>query len=157
MTTVVLKLLDIVRPERAYFGEKDYQQLRVVERMVRDLNVPVAIVPCPTVREPDGLAMSSRNVRLAPGERAAATVLWRALYAARLAAAKGERDGEALRRIAEDVIAREPRARLEYVAVVDPETLEPLTRLDARGAVCLVAARLGDVRLIDNLRLALSA
>ena len=157
VTTVVLKLLDIVRPERAYFGEKDYQQLRVVERMVRDLNVPVAIVPCPTVREPDGLAMSSRNVRLAPGERAAATVLWRALDAARLAAAKGERDGEALRRIAEDVIAREPRARLEYVAVVDPETLEPLTRLDARGAVCLVAARLGDVRLIDNLRLALSA
>ena len=154
VTTVVLKLLNIVRPDRAYFGEKDYQQLRVVERMVRDLNLPVTIVPCPTVREPDGLAMSSRNVRLAPADRKAATVLWRALEAARAAALGGERDGEALRRAAAEVIAREPRARVDYVAVVDPETLEPLARLDARGAQCLLAARVGDIRLIDNLRLA---
>lgn len=154
VTTVVLKLLNIVRPERAYFGEKDYQQLRVVERMVRDLNVPTTIVLCPTVREPDGLAMSSRNVRLAPADRKAALVLSKALEAARAACANGERDGEALRRIAEDVIRGEPRARLDYVAVVDRETLEPLERLDARGAACLVAARIGAVRLIDNLRLA---
>jgi len=153
VTTVVLKLFNIVRPERAYFGEKDYQQLRVIERMVRDLNLPVTIVPCPTVREPDGLALSSRNVRLEPADRKAARVLSRALEAARSAAAKGERDGEALRRIAEDVIRGEPQARLDYVAVVDRETLEPLGRLDARGAVCLVAARIGPVRLIDNLRL----
>jgi pantoate--beta-alanine ligase len=153
VTTVVLKLFTIVRPDRAYFGEKDYQQLRVVAKMVHDLNVPVTIVPCPTVREPDGLAMSSRNVRLAAADRKAATVLWRALDAARAAAAKGERDGDALRRGVEDAIGREPRARLDYVAVVDPQTLEPLERLDARGAVCLVAARFGDVRLIDNLRL----
>ena len=153
VTTVVLKLFNVVRPERAYFGEKDYQQLRVIERMVRDLNLPVTIVPCPTVREPDGLALSSRNVRLEPADRKAARVLSRALEAARSAAAKGERDGEALRRIAEDVIRGEPQARLDYVAVVDRETLEPLGRLDARGAVCLVAARIGPVRLIDNLRL----
>jgi len=153
VTTVVLKLFNIVRPERAYFGEKDYQQLRVIERMVRDLNLPVTIVPCPTVRESDGLALSSRNVRLEPADRKAARVLSRALEAARSAAAKGERDGEALRRIAEDVIRGEPQARLDYVAVVDRETLEPLGRLDARGAVCLVAARIGPVRLIDNLRL----
>jgi len=153
VATVVLKLLNLVRPDRAYFGEKDYQQLRVVERMVRDLNVPTTIVACPTVREPDGLALSSRNAHLSPGERRAATVLWRALTAARAGYERRERDGATLRRIAEGVIAEEPLARLDYVAVADPTTLEPVARIGREGAVCLVAAWIGTIRLIDNLPL----
>jgi pantoate--beta-alanine ligase len=151
VATVVLKLLDLVRPQRAYFGEKDYQQLRVVERMVRDLNVPTTIVPCPTVREPDGLAMSSRNVNLAPDARHAAAVLWRALRLAHAACAKGERDANALSMIVEKTVAGQPQARLDYVAVADPLTLEPLIVVDDRGAVCCLAAWVGGVRLIDNL------
>lgn len=154
VATVVLKLLHLVRAERAYFGEKDYQQLRVVERMARDLNVPTTIVACPTVREPDGLAMSSRNAYLSPIERRAAAVLWRALTAARAECAKGERRGEALRRFVEEMIGREPLARLDYVAVADPMTLEPVERIDDRGAICCLAAWIGQVRLIDNLLLA---
>lgn len=154
VATVVLKLLHLVRAERAYFGEKDYQQLRVVERMVRDLNVPTTIVACPTVREPDGLALSSRNAYLSPVERRAATVLWRALTAARAECAKGERSGEALRRDVEEMIGREPLARLDYAAVADPMTLEPVERIDDRGAICCLAAWIGQVRLIDNLLLA---
>lgn len=154
VTTIVLKLLNLVQPDRAYFGEKDYQQLRVVERMVHDLDVPTTIVGCPTVREPDGLAMSSRNVRLSPAARKAATVLWRALDAARRACAEGERSGEALQRLVEARIRREPLARIDYVAVVDPLTLEPITRVEDRGAACCVAVTFEDVRLIDNLRLA---
>lgn len=154
VATVVLKLLNLVRAERAYFGEKDYQQLRVVERMVRDLNVPTTIVACPTVREPDGLAMSSRNAYLSPVERRAAAVLWRALTAARAECAKGERRGEALRRLVEEMIGREPLARLDYVAVADPMTLEPVERIADGGAICCLAAWIGQVRLIDNLLLA---
>lgn len=154
VATVVLKLLHLVRAERAYFGEKDYQQLRVVERMVRDLNVPTTIVACPTVREPDGLAMSSRNAYLSPVERRAAAVLWRALTAARAECAKGERRGEALRRLVEEMIGREPLARLDYVAVADPMTLEPVERIADGGAICCLAAWIGQVRLIDNLLLA---
>jgi pantoate--beta-alanine ligase len=153
VATVVLKLLDLVRPQRAYFGEKDYQQFRVVERMVRDLNVPTTIVSCPTVREPDGLAMSSRNVNLAPDDRRAATVLSRALRVAQAECATGERDAEALRMLVEKTIAGEPLARVDYVAVADPLTLEPLTVVDDRGAVCCVAAWVGGIRLIDNLLL----
>jgi len=153
VATVVLKLLNLVRPDRAYFGEKDYQQLRVVERMVRDLNVPTAIVACPTVRDPDGLALSSRNAYLSPRERQAATVLWRALTAARAGYERGERDGAALRRLAEGVIAGEPLARLDYASVADPMTLEPVARIGREGAVCLVAAWIGTIRLIDNLPL----
>jgi len=154
VATVVLKLLNLVQAERAYFGEKDYQQLRVVERVVRDLNVPTTIVACPTVRESDGLAMSSRNAYLSPAERLAATVLWRALTAARAEYGKGERDAPALRRSAETVIREEPLARIDYVAVADPLTLEPAERVDHRGAVCCVAVWIGKVRLIDNLLLA---
>jgi pantoate--beta-alanine ligase len=153
VATVVLKLLTLVRAERAYFGEKDYQQLRVVERMVRDLNVPTIIVACPTVREPDGLAMSSRNAYLSPAERQAATVLWRALTAVRTEYVKGERSAAALRRIVETVIGGERLARLDYVGVADPLTLEPVERLDTRGAVCCLAVWIGGVRLIDNLPL----
>jgi pantoate--beta-alanine ligase len=151
VATVVLKLLNLVRPDRAYFGEKDYQQLRVVERIVHDLNVPTTIVACATVREPDGLAMSSRNVRLSPAERKAATVLWRALDAVRNAQAGGERDAGALARRAEGLIRQEPLARIDYVAIADPLTLEPLTRVGQEGAVCCLAVWIGDVRLIDNL------
>ncbi len=154
VATVVLKLLNLVQAERAYFGEKDYQQLRVVERMVRDLNVPTTIVACPTVREPDGLAISSRNAYLPPAERQAAAVLWRALTAARAEYEKGERAAAALRRIAETVIRGEPLARLDYVAVADPLTLEPVERVDHHGAVCCLAVWIGKVRLIDNFLLA---
>lgn len=154
VATVVLKLLNLVQADRAYFGEKDYQQLRVVERMARDLNVPTAIVACPTVREPDGLALSSRNAYLSPEERRAATVLWRALTAARAECAKGERDAAALRRIVEAIIGQEPLARLDYAAVVDPLALEPLEQVDRRGAHCCVAVWIGKTRLIDNLLLA---
>ncbi len=153
VATVVLKLLNLVQPHRAYFGEKDYQQLQVVTAMARDLDVPVAIVPCPTVREPDGLAMSSRNASLSAEDRRAAGVLWRALTAARDAAGLGERSGAALTVLVERTIAAEPRARVDYVAVVDPLTLEPVETIGPAGAVCCVAAHVGPVRLIDNLML----
>jgi len=154
VATVVLKLLNLVRPTHAYFGEKDYQQLRVVERMVRELNVPTRIVPCPTVREADGLAMSSRNVNLSADDRRAAAVIFRALQLAQAELGRGERDASALRMVVEKTIAAEPRARIDYVAVADPRSLEPLTRVDEAGAVCCVAAWVGGVRLIDNLQLA---
>ena len=157
VATVVLKLLNLVAAERAYFGEKDYQQLRVVERMARDLNVPTTIVACPTVREPDGLAMSSRNAYFSPVERQAAIVLWRALAAARDACRAGQRDASALARLVGETIAREPRARLDYVGVADAQTLEPVERVEEAGAICLVAAWIGRVRLIDNLLLTLRA
>jgi len=153
VATVVLKLLNIARADRAYFGEKDYQQLRVVERLVQDLNVPTEIVPCPTVREPDGLAMSSRNTNLSPDDRRGALVLFRALDAARDACRAGEQSGDALGRLVTETIHREPRARVDYVAVADPRTLEPVTRVGRGGAVCLVAAQVGPVRLIDNMLL----
>lgn len=153
VATVVLKLLSLARAQRAYFGEKDYQQLRVVQRMARDLNVPTEIVPCPTIREPDGLAMSSRNAYFTPAERAAAIVLWRGLGAARDACRGGERGGEALARLVTETIRREPHARVDYVGVADPETLEPVARVPTGGAICLVAAWIGKVRLIDNLLL----
>ncbi len=153
VATIVLKLLHLVRADRAYFGEKDYQQLRVVERMARDLNVPTAIVPCETVREPDGLAMSSRNNYLSPVERQAAVALWRGLGAAREACRGGDRSGVALARLVTETIQREPLARVDYVGVADPESLEPVARVERGGAICLVAAWIARVRLIDNLLL----
>jgi len=154
VATVVAKLFGIVEPHRAYFGEKDAQQVAVVERMVRDLNINVEIVPCPTVREADGLAMSSRNVRLTPEDRAAAPVLYRALSAAREAFQQGERDGETLRRQIREPIEAESRARIDYISVADPVTLEELDTLNPEGtALASLAVFFGDVRLIDNLRL----
>ena len=150
VATVVLKLLNLARADRAYFGEKDYQQLRVVDRLVRDLDVPTEIVRCPTVREPDGLAMSSRNAQLAPEDRRAAVVLFRALSAGRDVCRGGERSGDALGRLVTETICREPRARVDYVAVADPLTLEPVARVGPGGAVCLVGVWIGSVRLIDN-------
>ena len=149
VTTVCLKLLNIVQPHRAYFGLKDYQQCKVIQRMVRDLRLALEIVPCPTVREPDGLAMSSRNSLLSPEERAAATVLPRALSRASELAKRGETSAEALRDAVRRQVADEPLARLQYVEVADPETLEPLDRVRGRFLVAL-AAYVGATRLIDN-------
>ncbi len=149
VTTVVAKLFNIVLPHKAYFGEKDFQQLRVVQRMVRDLNFPVEIVPCPTVREPDGLAMSSRNTYLNPEERRAATVLQRALQAADALFRQGERNVARLKAKAWEVLATEPSVRPQYLEIVDAETLTPVFTIE-RPAVILVAAFVGNARLIDE-------
>lgn len=150
VATVCTKLFNIVQADRAYFGKKDYQQLKVIQRLVRDLNIPTEIVPCETVREPDGLAMSSRNVYLKPDERQAATVLYRALCAGRDAILAGERDGKRVQALVERVIATEPLVKPEYVDVADAETLEPLTDLHGEVLISL-AARVGVARLIDNI------
>jgi pantoate--beta-alanine ligase len=150
VATVCTKLFNIVQADRAYFGKKDYQQLKVIQRMVKDLNIPTEIVPCETVREPDGLAMSSRNVYLKPDERQAATVLYRALCAGRDAILAGERDAKKVKVLVEQVIATEPLVKTEYVDVADAETLEPLTDLQGEVLISL-AARVGVARLIDNI------
>ncbi|HIQ05176.1 MAG TPA: pantoate--beta-alanine ligase, partial [Anaerolineae bacterium] len=152
VTTVVCKLFNLIRPDRAYFGQKDAQQLAVIHHMVRDLNIDVALVPCPIVREPDGLAMSSRNVYLNPAERKAATVLYRALQAARARWEAGERKGDALRDAMWTVLAMEPLARVEYVSVADADSLQELDRVEGPALVSL-AVRIGRARLIDNVML----
>ena len=149
VATVVLKLLNIVQPDRACFGQKDAQQLAVIRRLVRDLDVPVEIVALPTVREPDGLAMSSRNTYLSPVERAAAPVLYEALTTAATLWSQGTRDAETIRRRLREVIAGEELARLDYVSVADPVTLRELDRIEAQALVSL-AVRIGRTRLIDN-------
>ena len=150
VATVVSTLLSLAGPCRAYFGEKDFQQLLVVRRLVADLALPAEIVACPTVREADGLACSSRNVRLSPAEREAATVLHRALRSAAAAVEGGERRAGRLRERMLAVLGEEPLVRPDYAEVVDPETLEPLDAV-AGDARLLVAARVGGTRLIDNL------
>lgn len=154
VATVVLKLFNIVKPDRAYFGQKDYQQLQVIRRMVTDLNLPVAVIGCPTVREADGLAMSSRNSYLSFGERQSAAVLLRALKAAEACYLAGEREAARLQAAIEAELSTVREARPDYVAVADPETLEPLDTLGDRGAVLCLAVRIGKTRLIDNLLLA---
>ena len=151
VATVVMKLFQIVQPDIAVFGQKDFQQLAVIRRMVTDLNLPVQIDGLPTVREPDGLAMSSRNRYLGPEDRAAAVVLHRSLMDAVAAVRAGERSADRVRQILRSGIESERRANLDYAEVVDAETLEPVTTLDAgRLTVALVAARVGPARLIDN-------
>jgi pantoate--beta-alanine ligase len=150
VATVVAILLGIAGPDRAYFGEKDAQQLLVVRHMVRDLAIATEIVGCPTVREPDGLAMSSRNARLTPADRAAAPVLRRALLAAREAWDGGERDADRVRAALRSVLGAEPRARVGYASVADPETLAELSGPVDGDALCSLAAAFGAVRLIDN-------
>jgi pantoate--beta-alanine ligase len=151
VATVVLKLFEIVRPDIAYFGEKDYQQLTVIRRMAADLNLPVAIRGLPIVREPDGLAMSSRNRYLDPDQRRAATVLHRALEAASAAVGGGERRADRVRQILGDTINSENVAEIDYVEVADAATLEPLDMISgSRQAVALLAVRIGPARLIDN-------
>ena len=150
VATVVAKLFNGVQPHRAYFGQKDAQQAVVIQQLARDLDFPVEIVICPIVREPDGLAMSSRNAYLNPPERQAATVLYRALSAARAAFEAGERDADRLRRIVTGTVATEPLAELQYVSCADPATLEELETVTGRGLLSL-AANVGRTRLIDNL------
>jgi pantoate--beta-alanine ligase len=150
--TVVLKLLQICQPTHAVFGRKDFQQCAVIARMVRDLNVPVRLVFAETVRESDGLALSSRNAYLAPEERTQAVVLHQALQEARTAAREGVCTIPSLRRIMEKRLASAPLARTDYIALVDQKTLQPLRTL-APGCVAAVAVFFGRTRLIDNLRL----
>ncbi|WP_421118380.1 pantoate--beta-alanine ligase [Aquihabitans daechungensis] len=149
VATVVAKLLSISGPCRAYFGEKDFQQLAVVRRMARDLSMPVEVVGCPIVREDDGLAMSSRNVYLSAAQRDAAPVLHRSLCAAAGAVAAGERSVAAVEAIVADAIAAEPEAELDYAALVDAATLEPASTVAGTQRL-LVAARFGATRLLDN-------
>ena len=149
VATVVAKLLNAFTPDKAYFGQKDAQQVVVIKQMVRDLNFPLEIVVCPVVREPDGLAMSSRNVSLNPEERKAATVLYCALSAAKAKYDAGERDAEMLRAAMSSTIAAEPLAREEYVSAADPDTLAELERID-KSVLLSMAVRLGKTRLIDN-------
>jgi len=154
VTTVVLKLFNIVKPNKAYFGEKDYQQLKVVERMTRDLNLDIQIVPCPTVREPDGLAMSSRNAYLSPEERRAATIIYRSLLKAKELYERGETNAEEIRAQVETMLRQEPLiGKIDYVEIVHPETLEELEYIGEDGAVLAVALYIGKARLIDNILL----
>jgi len=151
VATVVMKLFMIVQPDRAYFGQKDAQQLAVVRRMVADLNVPVEIVAVPTVREADGLALSSRNLRLGDQERQAAAVLYQGLEAARQAAAGGLRSASRLKQIAREVFATRSEVRIEYLEIVDGE-MQPIETV-SEGALIAVAAWVGATRLIDNMPL----
>ncbi len=151
VATVVAKLFALAGRCRAYFGEKDFQQLAVVRRLTRDLGFAVEVVGCPTVREADGLALSSRNVRLSPEERRAATVLWRALCSAQVAVASGERRPGAVAALLASVVGSEPVVTLDYGAVVDARDLRVPAVLDGhRPLRLLVAAEVGPVRLIDN-------
>jgi pantoate--beta-alanine ligase len=152
VASVVAKLFHVVGPCRAYFGEKDAQQLAVIRRMVRDLSFPVEVVSCPTVREPDGLAMSSRNAYLTPEQRDAAGCLFLALSEAAELARKGERVASTLVAAMAREIGATPAARIDYVGVVDEETFEDVSEV-VRPARAVVAARFGDTRLIDNLLL----
>lgn len=149
VATVVATLFALVGAEHAYFGQKDAQQVMVIRRMALDLALPTEVIPCPTVREPDGLALSSRNVHLSPAERAAAPILHRALEAARIAHDEGERDADVLRALMEEVLALEPRAQVEYVSVADALTLAELGRVEG-PALLSMAVVLGTTRLIDN-------
>lgn len=151
VATVVAILFSLVGAERAYFGLKDYQQVMVIRRMALDLALPTEVVPCETVREPDGLARSSRNARLSPAGRAAAPVLYRALTAAAGRLAAGERNGHTLRAVMREILAAEPMADLDYASVADPLTLAECDLVDG-PAVLSIAARVEGVRLIDNLR-----
>ena len=150
VATVVAILFRLCQPRRAYFGEKDYQQLQVIRQLVRDLYLDVEVVPCPTIREPDGLAYSSRNAYLAAPARRSATVLYRALQAARRAYRAGERHGDRLVARMTETVAAEPGAALDYAAVVDPESLEPLHEVEG-AARLLIAVHVAGVHLIDNM------
>jgi len=150
VTTVVAKLFNATQPDKAYFGQKDAQQVVVIQRMTEDLNFPIEVVVCPTLREPDGLAMSSRNTYLDPKQREAATVIIRSLIAAVQSFEAGERDAEILRSRMSDVLSTEPLAQPQYVSVADPDKLEELNGPIVR-ALFSMAVYVGKTRLIDNL------
>lgn len=151
VTTVVLKLLEIVAPRFAYFGRKDAQQARIIRQMAADLALDSEIVVCPIVREPDGLALSSRNQYLSPAERKAATVLYRALSGARRAIEEGERDAMKIVTLMRKELGEEPLASPDYVEIVDADSFEPAMRL-TRSCLVLLTARFGATRLIDNMQ-----
>jgi len=152
VATVVAKLFNIVEPARAYFGQKDAQQVLVIKKMVADLNMNLEVIVAPTVRESDGLAMSSRNVYLNPQERQASIVLFKALTLARNRREKGERNAETVRQEMTSLISKEPLAKIEYVSIADAQTLEELSEIDKPALVSL-AVRIGKTRLIDNMLL----
>ena len=149
VTTIVAKLFNLVSPDVAVFGKKDAQQALLIERMARDLNFNIRIVTCPIIREADGLAMSSRNHYLSPIERQAATVLYRSLMEAKRMIEEGERDALLIRKGMEKLFAQEPVVRIDYIELVDPETLNPVGRAQD-GTLIAVAAFVGSTRLIDN-------
>jgi pantoate--beta-alanine ligase len=151
VATIVQKLFNLVGPDVAYFGQKDAQQARLIQQMVQDLNVPVTVRVCPIVRDPDGLALSSRNRYLDPDQRRAAPVLYQALEAARTEIEAGQRSAEVVRRGLEARIAATPGAVLDYAALVDADTLEPLATLGGRVLIAL-AVKFGATRLIDNVQ-----
>ncbi len=150
VSTVVLKLFEIVQPDFAYFGRKDAQQVAVLQKMVRDLNLGVQIIVCPIVRESDGLALSSRNAYLSTEERRAALVLYRSLEAARAELSAGTRDSLQIQNRMRSIVEKEPLARLDYAEVVSADTFEPTVRV-SRTSYVLVAAHLGKTRLLDNM------
>ena len=150
VSTVVLKLFEIVQPNFAYFGRKDAQQVRIVQQMARDLNLDIEIVVCPIVREADGLALSSRNTYLSAEDRKAATVLYRALRAAETEIASGVRDALYLQGTMQKVLHSEPKARVDYAEIVDAETFEPVVRI-SRRYYAVLAVYIGKTRLIDNM------
>jgi pantoate--beta-alanine ligase len=157
VTTVVAKLFNVFQPNRAYFGQKDAQQVAVIRQMVRDLNFNLEIVVCPTQREADGLAMSSRNANLSPAARQQADCLYRALSAAKAAFDRGERRADSLRTTMRAVLDSTPLAVVDYVSVAHPRTLVELETVGGDGALCSMAVAVGGVRLIDNLGLGLTA
>jgi pantoate--beta-alanine ligase len=150
VATIVSKLFHIIEPDAAFFGQKDAAQLAIIRRMVKDLNFPVEIVACPIVREPDGLAMSSRNAYLRPEERERALVLQSSLLRTRQEFQAGKRDASELIAAAKEVIAGEPQVALDYFEIVDPDTLDPVERI-SKSALAAVAAYVGTTRLIDNI------
>ncbi|MBV8050515.1 MAG: pantoate--beta-alanine ligase [Acidobacteriaceae bacterium] len=152
VTTVAAKLFNIVQPHMAFFGQKDAAQVAVIRRMMRDLNFPVEIIACPIVREPDRLAMSSRNAYLNPQERKSSLVLYRALQAVEERFRKGERNADALARSGKQLVAQEPGVKLDYLEIVDPDSLEPIDQVN-RIALAATAAYVGTTRLIDNVLL----
>jgi pantoate--beta-alanine ligase len=156
VSTVVMKLLQIVQPQFAYFGRKDAQQAAIISRMAKDLNLDAEIVTCPIEREPDGLAMSSRNVYLNASDRQSATVLHRTLQAAQLLLQNGTRDALSLQSAMHRVLKEEPRAKVDYAEIVDAQTFEPLTHIN-RKAYVLIAAKFGETRLLDNMLVDFSA
>lgn len=150
VTTVVLKLFNIVNPDIAIFGEKDYQQLQVIRQMVKDLNLNIEIVSHPTVREEDGLAMSSRNTYLSSEERKSATALYKALLLAKKLVKEGEKDSQKIKDEMERFIHGFPFTKVQYIEFVDPQSLEPVKKID-RPVVCALAVFVGKARLIDNM------
>lgn len=152
VTTIVTKLFHLVAPDRAYFGQKDAQQVAIIQQMVRDLDFDLEVVVCPTVREADGLAMSSRNTYLSPQHRADAVVLSKSLFEARDMISKGERQAEAIRQYIESNIRALPDAVIDYIAIVDALTLSDVSWLDGETLIAL-AVKLGGTRLIDNIRI----